>query len=225
MTTPGGRLYDLQVQAWHHGGSSTRSARDRGCLPQVQHAPGSMVAAAIAVAGPGARSSTLGASASRSRVVMGDPAGPGSGRRAGRRFGQGAPDCPGQCADAGGGARSTGSGPGRPDQRPPGCSPTVPAYTAGVNPAGRHISTVNWLNSGARTSSASSSGSVARSATGRPPARRTGDRLAPGPRGGPGGTAATRCAAGRAQPGRCRHPGSRRAAAGTARARWPLPGG
>jgi hypothetical protein len=36
----------------------------------------------------------------------------------------------------------------------------------GVKPASRHISTVNWLNSGARTSSASSSGWVARTATG-----------------------------------------------------------
>jgi hypothetical protein len=26
---------------------------------------------------------------------------------------------------------------------------TVPSYTVGVNPAARHISTVNWLNSGA----------------------------------------------------------------------------
>ena len=43
---------------------------------------------------------------------------------------------------------------------------TVPSYTVGVNPAARHISTVNWLNSGARTSSASSSGSVAKTATG-----------------------------------------------------------
>src|ERR1035437_6600185 len=32
---------------------------------------------------------------------------------------------------------------------------TVPSCTVGVNPAARHISTVNWLNSGARASSAS----------------------------------------------------------------------
>src|ERR1700690_3913709 len=43
---------------------------------------------------------------------------------------------------------------------------TVPSYTVGVNPAARHISMVNWLNSGARASSASSSGSLAKGATG-----------------------------------------------------------
>ena len=32
---------------------------------------------------------------------------------------------------------------------------TVPSYTVGVKPADRHISMVNWLNSGARASSAS----------------------------------------------------------------------
>src|ERR1017187_9820152 len=45
---------------------------------------------------------------------------------------------------------------------------TVPSYTVGVKPAARHISMVNWLNSGARASSASSSGSSARTATGMP---------------------------------------------------------
>ncbi len=45
---------------------------------------------------------------------------------------------------------------------------TVPSCTVGVNPAARHVSTVNWLNSGAWISSASSSGSLASTATGTP---------------------------------------------------------
>ena len=51
---------------------------------------------------------------------------------------------------------------------------TVPPYTVRVKPADGHISTVNWLNSGARISSASRSGSWASTGTGTPssPAKR-----------------------------------------------------
>ena len=43
---------------------------------------------------------------------------------------------------------------------------TVPLYRVGMNPTERHSSITNWLNSGARSSSASSSGSAASVATG-----------------------------------------------------------
>ena len=45
---------------------------------------------------------------------------------------------------------------------------TVPLYRVGAKPTERHSSITNWLNSGARASSASNSGSVARVATGMP---------------------------------------------------------
>jgi hypothetical protein len=51
-----------------------------GCPAQVQNAPGSMGAAARAIAGHDTRSRTLAGSASRSRVVIGESAGLGSGR-------------------------------------------------------------------------------------------------------------------------------------------------
>ena len=58
---------------------------------------------------------------------------------------------------------------------------TVPSRTVGVKPATRHISTVNWLNSGARTSSASSTARRPGRRPGWRPVRRAGGRAEPGP--------------------------------------------
>ena len=54
---------------------------------------------------------------------------------------------------------------------------TVPRYRVGMNPTERHSSITNWLNSGARSSSDSSSGSAASVATGIVGPRREGVAL------------------------------------------------
>ena len=114
----------------------------------------------------------------------------------------------------------------RRDQPTPGCCRPSPRYTVGTNPTDRHNSITNWLNSGARASSDSSSGS----------ARQRGDRdCRPAAPSGwltatstPSGSSRNNSEpppTGPATPDRAPHPVDRPPAAGTARARPPRSGG
>ena len=103
---------------------------------------------------------------------------------------------------------------------------TVPRYRVGVKPTERHSSITNWLNSGARASSANSSGSAASPATGTagiaakrcPSATSTPERIQPEQLG-------RHASSGPASPARSPHPAARPAAARTARAPPPRPDG